>query len=398
MQMVDMWTVIFNLVAFEAGLLAIYFWLGIYDKTKKGSLAWLLLAITSTFMITAALFPSILLYWGTLNTAIRLQFLIGFMIFWSAIYVTFFSAAGFVLYNELVTIPRKDLGRFLVEGFESQGPKSIGSLCGTNCGACDLFIKNDCTGCLQENEQNQDECPIYSCVMNSEPASCWECNKQKNCLKYAENIKSCPIKRTHFHVPEIGELTNILKGSTLIRYSPLDNFEDMVIEIVLRAWGEVRNIVLISSQPRTSAYENALEDLIQIGAMKLVNISVSGDYITKSKNWINVPISDISKLYEVFIDLPEDCMIIFEPLSRIIEHIGFEKAYEIVSEMKSVLSPKFDFVCLLNSDVFEEKNDLAQIEEIFNNHSTVCEDHLEVIRGDRKDTLDMIVGEQFYIN
>lgn len=398
MQPIEMWTILFNLIAFEAGLLAIYFWLGVYNKTKKGSLAWLLLAVTSTFMITVALFPSIVLYRGTMSTEVGLEFLMVFLIFWSAVYVTFFSAAGFVLYNELVTIPRKDLGRYLVEGFSSQRPKFVESFCGTNCGACELFINKECRGCLPENENIEDKCTIYSCIINKELTTCWDCNDQKNCLKYDENVKACPIKRTHYRVPEIGELSNILKGSTIVKYSPLSKFENVIIEIILRAWGEVRNIVLISSQPRTAAYENTLRDIIQIGAMKLVNISISSDYITKSKNWIDVPIDDISKLHEVFIDLPEGCIIIFEPTTRLIEHEGYEKMYEIINEMNTRLNKKFDFVCLINPDILEEKQKLAQIEEIFDNRSTVEEDHLEVKKGDRLDTINMVVGKQFYIN
>ena len=51
--------IIFVSIAMACGFAAIYFWVKVYFETKKGSIAWLLLALTSIFLITSAIFPSI---------------------------------------------------------------------------------------------------------------------------------------------------------------------------------------------------------------------------------------------------------------------------------------------------------------------------------------------------
>ena len=49
--------------------------------------------------------------------------------------------------------------------------KLIGK-CGIYCGACRLYILNDCKGCYEETK-----CPYYKCVETKKIGSCGECQE-----------------------------------------------------------------------------------------------------------------------------------------------------------------------------------------------------------------------------
>jgi len=105
--------IVFISVSLLGGMLAIYFWIKVYKDTKRGSVAWLLLALTAIFLITTAIFPALAVGNTDQNVVETILLFLGF---WSAVYTSIFAAAGFLMFRAFKTVPRQDLGNFLIEG------------------------------------------------------------------------------------------------------------------------------------------------------------------------------------------------------------------------------------------------------------------------------------------
>ena len=50
---------------------------------------------------------------------------------------------------------------------------------------------------------------------------------------------------------EVDKVSHLLTRSTLVEYTPHSRYEDSVVEICLRLYGEMLNVVLVSMEPRT---------------------------------------------------------------------------------------------------------------------------------------------------
>ncbi|MCK5108145.1 MAG: DUF3795 domain-containing protein, partial [Methanosarcinales archaeon] len=156
-------------ISLVAGVAAMFLWVMVYRNVQKGSVAWLLLALTAIFLITASIFPMITIQYSGDRDATNAMLM--FMAFWSVVYTSAFASAGFLIYRAFRTIPMEYVGEFLMEGM------------------------------------------VWS-------------------------------------VPEADELSNLFGKSVLIEYTPESRYEDAVIEITLRIFGECRNAVLVSNEPR----------------------------------------------------------------------------------------------------------------------------------------------------
>ncbi len=118
---VGSWLLTFILLSLISGSLAIYFYIQIYRRLAKASLAWLLLTVASIFMIGIPLIPTAML----IKNSLDLTLLILLLCYWSAVYTSFFAAAGYVLYKAFVYVPRKSIGKFIFEGYERKRLKPL---------------------------------------------------------------------------------------------------------------------------------------------------------------------------------------------------------------------------------------------------------------------------------
>ncbi len=299
---------LFNLIAFWSSLLAIRFWLGIYDRAKHGSIAWLLFGIVSVYMLSVALFPHIILHFTTLDLKTKYWISANYIIFWSAVYTSFFAAAGYVLYKALITYPKEKLGKLLIEGLRTEE------------------------------------------------------SKEKTKLD---------IKKEYF-------ISDLLKGKTLIKYSHKDCYENAVIELILRFWGELRNVVLITSYPKNLVYEEKLSDLLKIGAIKIVNLKVTEECVSANNNIINSSIYNLSSLQKALHNLPEGCVLIVE-LSKL-------RLLEI-PDAEKLLNLPYDTIAFIN-------HELGQTDaKGFNRVGEVVEEGIKL----NGKIIGLVVGKRFYL-
>jgi hypothetical protein len=309
---------LFNLAAFEAGLVAIYFWLSVYKKAQRGSIAWLLFALTSVFMIGSALFPSILLFFSDLEPVDRFSQTMFFMVFWSAVYTSFFAGAGYELNRSLVKVPRRELGRFLVEGLVHAAPV-----------------------------ETKGETPV----------------------------------------PEPSKASRLLTGSTLIEYTPGNPQEDAIIELVLRFWGDLRNCIIVTSQPRAKAYMEKLEDIVMMGAIKIMDISRTAGTIESGEGMVKVPSGDVGRLKDVLGELPAGCVVLFDNVTRLVELEGPEKTRDYLSGLMGS-----DVVAFINKDAHPAE-DVEKIAGLFDRTGEMAKDKIKV----SGEEINLVTGEQFYL-
>jgi len=318
--------IIFVSISMAFGLAAIYFWVKVYFETKKGSIAWLLLALTSIFLITTAIFPSIAI--GSQDTDITEAILL-FMGFWGAVYTSIFASAGILMFRAFETIPREKLGDFLIEGMVFTSPAG------------------------SEDDSN--------------------------------------------NIPEIDQISTLLNRSTLIEYTPKTRYEDSVIEICLQLYGEMINTVLVSTQPRTAIYKEKIGDLMDIGAMKFIEISSTSKQVSNEDGVIKLPKDELDKFFELTHKLPKGCAVIFEPISQLLLIEGEKKTYEFISEMvERFASGELLLVGMINKTAHDEKT-VSRFEGLFLNLAEEEGTKIRLMKGGNEEYIRFYVGENFYM-
>ncbi|MBP1908892.1 DUF3795 domain-containing protein [Methanolobus bombayensis] len=318
--------IIFVSISLACGLAAIYFWVKVYFETKKGSIAWLLLALTAIFLITSSIFPSIAI--SSQDTDIT-EMVFLFLGFWSAVYTSIFAAAGFLMFQAFKTIPRENLGNFLIEGM--------------------VFTK-----------------PV----------------------KAEDDMEE---------LPEVEQVSTLLNRSTLIEYTPKTRYEDSVIEICLRLYGEMVNTVLVSTQPRTEMYKEKIGDLMDIGAMKFIEISSTTKHVNDEDGIIKLPSDEMGKFFELTSKLPEGCAVIFEPITQLILTDGEQKTYEFISEMVERFSAsQLLLVGMINKEAHDDQT-VSRFEGLFLNLAEEKDAKIRVVKGGKEEYVRFYVGEKFFM-
>ena len=307
----------FVTISLIAGVIAMFMWVMVYQQTQKGSIAWLLLALTAVFLITASIFPAIAIQYSGIEDV--MDVILTFLAFWGVVYTGTFAGAGFLVYRAFRTVPREQIGEFLVEGM------------------------------------------VWS-------------------------------------IPTADEVSNLLGKSTLVEYTPESRYEDAVIEIALRIFGECRNVVLISNEPRVSEYRDKLHDLTDIGAMKFIEISSTASEISESNGVVTLPLQQIERFSDLFDQLHEGVWVIFEPVSHLISEEGVDKAYDLISKSVEVFSHKqFNVIALINKEAHDERV-VSRFEGLFIDHALLTADKIRVLKGKKEEYIRLMVGDRFFIH
>jgi len=386
--------IIFISISLLGGTMATYFWIRVYYETQKGSVAWLLLALTAVFLVSTAIFPSLAVSNPDPDVTETILIYLGF---WSAVYTCVFASAGFLMFKAFKTVPRESLGDFLIEGMVFNKPPVVKSACGTNCFMCDMYRSRSCLGCVSENQYQDEKCPVYVCVGDKDLNSCWDCDEREGCEKYRECIEKCPLKDKMLDIPEVEQVSQLLKRSTLVEYTPHSRYEDSVIEICLRLYGEMVNVVLVSTEPRTTLYRESLGDLIDVGAMKFIELSTTVEDVTDVGGIIKMPAGQVDMFFDLTSKLPEGCAIVFEPLSHLILTRGEDATYEFMSKMVEEFALRNLLTIGLINQKAHDSQVVARFEGLFLNLAEEVGNRIRVTKGGKEEYIRFYAGERFYM-
>jgi len=317
--------IVFISISLLGGMAAIYFWIKVYEDTKRGSVAWLLLALTAIFLITTAIIPAVAV--GNPNQNV-VETILLFLSFWSAVYTSIFAAAGFLMFRAFKTIPRQNLGDFLIEGM--------------------VFRKAE--------QKTSEYDPIDD-----------------------ENI------------------ARLLQWSTLIEYTPKTRYEDSVIEMCLRFYGETMNVVLVSTEPRTSIYKDRLGELVDIGAMKFIELSGIEEKLVEKDGVIMLPMSELGSFFDLTSKLPAGCALIFEPLSHMLLTKGEDLTYTFVSRMVEDFASKGILLVGMINSLAHQKEVIGKFEGLFVNIGEESEDSIKIVKGGKEEFVRFYAGKRFFL-
>ncbi|WP_370571987.1 DUF3795 domain-containing protein [Methanomethylovorans sp.] len=317
--------ILFISVSLLGGMAAIYFWIKVYEDTRRGSVAWLLLALTAIFLITTAIFPALAVGNSDQNLVETILLFLGF---WSAVYTSVFAAAGFLMFRAFKTIPRQNLGDFLIEGmvFRRTEQETVN------------YVPND-----------------------------------------TENI------------------AKLLQWSTLIEYTPRSRYEDSVIEMCLRFYGETMNVVLVSTEPRTSIYKDRLGELVDIGAMKFIELSCTGEKLVEKDGVIMLPMNELDSFFDLTSKLPAGCALIFEPFSHMIQTEGEDLTYTFASRMVENFASKDVVLVGLVNSLAHPKDIISRLEGLFVNIAEESENSIKIVKGGKDEYIRFYAGKRFFL-
>ncbi|WP_321418020.1 DUF3795 domain-containing protein [uncultured Methanomethylovorans sp.] len=317
--------ILFISISLLGGMAATYFWIKVYEDTKRGSIAWLLLALTAIFLITTAIFPSFAVGATDQNLVDTILLFLGF---WSAVYTSIFAAAGFLMFKAFKTIPRQNLGDFLIEGMVFRKPEQ----------KIEKYNSND-----------------------------------------TENI------------------SKLLEWSTLIEYTPRTRYEDSVIEMCLRFYGETMNVVLVSTEPRTSLYKNRLGELVDIGAMKFIELSSTEEKLMEKDGIIILPKNELDSLFDLTSKLPAGCALIFEPFSDLLLTEGEDTTYTFASRMVEKFASKDILLVGLINNLAHPKDIVSRLEGLFVNIAEESDNSIKVVKGGKEEFIRFYAGKRFFL-
>jgi hypothetical protein len=205
------------------------------------------------------------------------------------------------------------------------------------------------------------------------------------------------LKPPQGEVPEEEQIKPLFTMPTLLQYTKESNYENAVVEMVLRFFVELVNVVLVSTEPRTSQYRRALSDLIDLGAVKFVELSTTTKKVEVTpEGIIRVPLDNAQGFKEATKQLPEGCRIIFEPITPLILQKGAEWTYKYLSEFTEYTSThNTPLIGMLNSESHDSKT-ISQISNLFISLGKIEKDRILVQKGDTGEYIRLLTAKQFY--
>lgn len=233
----------FIIISMLSGTLAIFFYISIYRMLAKSPITWLLLAVTSIFMISTPLLPSAMIIKGKIDQKLLLLMLT----YWGAVYTSFFAAAGFTLYRACVHFPKKSLGKFVLGEIEKSTPSPIKDE--------QLKKLSKLVMILYNEEERYEDAVIKMCLLH---------------VAVGYNVVLC--SKNSIYEEYIGDKVRIVRDLSNIQLS-----EDIVAVLdvgpskrlihFIECFDGIRLLVFLKE--RYSAYENMFTTLLE----------VNGDYI-----------------------------------------------------------------------------------------------------------------------
>ncbi|MEE8358240.1 MAG: hypothetical protein V3R82_02400 [Candidatus Hydrothermarchaeales archaeon] len=322
-------------VSIIAGGIAIFYWISIYKELNKGSLAWLLLTLTSIFMITTPLYSYIVQ-----NGYFNIEFIVLALMFWGAIYMSFFAGAGYTLYRVFEHVPRGSVGRYLIEGFRFTESASRGKI-------------------------SEDDHPLKSF--------------------FAKDGEISPsIEEDHTNTPSYHEwFTDFLGNSALVQYSSSERYEDAIIEVALGFIAEGRNAILFTSAPKIKVYKKALKSPIDRGVIKIVN--VVEDKVKKSpvKDIITLQMDQSNYFPDILKELPKQCMLLIE-LPRFSHKNNIRHYIEFLTKIiEKAVENEIGVVAFLDNEGLSE-SEKNSIMDLFMVQAVITDDDIALLKGKKK--------------
>ncbi len=336
-----------------AGSVAIFYWIKIYKELNKGSLAWLLLTLSSIFMITTPM------YFYFYNTGIfRPEFIVFALMFWGAVYVSFFAAAGYTLNRTFTRVPRGSVGKYLMEGFQFREIDPIEKIDEKD-SPLEVISKQEKEKARSEKSQDENTATEDGTLSKDDAGE---------------------LQKIHY----LGGFTDFLDNTALIQYTPEERYEDSIIEITLGYLAERRNAVLLTSAKRIEVYKHTLKPQIEKGVLKIVDLVETQEIKTPEKGIILLQKDHTDHFLEIIKDFPKRCMLLIENPLTSFKNNGKSNIELLTQIIEKSIENEIGVMAFLNTDEASEpeKNRLM---DLFMTQAMIKENKITLIKGKKRD-------------
>jgi len=165
---------------------------------------------------------------------------------------------------------------------------------------------------------------------------------------------------------EVGE-------SMLVEYEPVERKEEAVAEIVEFMIAEGKDVVIAATEPASSYYAQRFD---RREGLRIIELSEQGSMPGAN----TIPMTNLEYFSQVFEELDERHVLIFESLSNLMLQIGVAQAYRFISQALTQLSRQgVTFIVFINRLGHEEK-DISNFENLFMNIAEIKGGRLRKVR------------------
>lgn len=329
-----------SLVSLISGYIAIYYWIKIYKELNKGSLAWLLLTLTSIFMVTTPFY-----YLISRGSILNLEFIVLALVFWGAVYVSFFAGAGYTLDRTFGRVPRGDVGKYLIEGFRFSDTTMIDNI---------SEDKNDETNQLKADDNLKD-----TNLTNSE-------KEQYKTDDSKQSIRGLPF---------------FLGNNALIQYTNSERYEDALIEVTLGFLSGGSNVVLFTSKPRVKVYKKELKTQLELGVVKIVDIIKETGKLSQEEGIITLHIDQSDYIPARIAAFPKQSVILIESKNIISPKNDGKIDIEFITKIiEKAVENEIGVIAFIDIESISE-SEKNRIMDLFMNQASIIDDKIILIKG-----------------
>ncbi len=162
-----------------------------------------------------------------------------------------------------------------------------------------------------------------------------------------------------------------LGNSALIKYTTKEELTNSVEKIIDIFYKNGNPIIFITSQPRAFQSYKGVSELLQEGAIQIVDMSSGWAVGMQPSPYITIPLTHLFLFGDIIRKIPQNSVLIFEPLSQLILARGFETTYQFLENYSGELANRgITFIALLKTSAHSPE-EVGGIENIFLNTVTV---------------------------
>jgi hypothetical protein len=163
-----------------------------------------------------------------------------------------------------------------------------------------------------------------------------------------------------------------LSESLLVKYKPSAKREEVLIDVAEFMMSEGKDVVIVSTQPSTSHYKDRFRE---VPGIRVIDLPDQSTIPAKDE----IPMTNLEYFSEVFEELNNQHVFIFEPLSNLILHVGVAQSYRFVSQTMNRLSKAgITFIVFINK-VGHDHKDVSNFENLFMNIAKVEDGKLKKV-------------------
>ncbi|MFQ5888254.1 MAG: carboxypeptidase-like regulatory domain-containing protein, partial [Candidatus Hydrothermarchaeales archaeon] len=231
-----------------------------------------------------------------------------------------------------------------------------------------------------EDATEKEETATEKIVVETEEEEGPESEAQESVEETVEAKGSKPIAE-EIKEEEDKDESKVIGESMLVEYAPSEKSDAAVEQIVDFYLSEKRRVLLTSSQSSLKRNISRFKAKMESGEIGLISILTEESTPPSEKGIKEIPIKKPEYFTEEFEKLSPGNVVVFEPLSDLINNMGTDAAYKFISQTIDRLSSDgISFIAFLNQEGHNKK-DLNSFENLFINLAKIEDGKLKKIGG-----------------